>query len=90
MKFTNKRSVAAATASPSQPSNRCVKIKGHIDQRISENRKIKADPKSYEINFGHGKKQYANGLQLCRKYSLKLECRYINYIEKCGNRLCFD
>lgn len=52
--FVNKRSVAAAAAaavSPSQPSKSSVKIKGHIDQRIPENRIIKAVPKLYEFNF---------------------------------------
>lgn len=47
LKFTNKRSVAAAADSPSQPSNTSVKIKGHIGQHIPENRIIRVDPKLY-------------------------------------------
>jgi len=74
MKFMNKRSVAAAANSLSQPSNTSVKIKGHIGHRIPESRIIKGDPKLYEINFSHKKKRYANGLETCSRCFLMLEC----------------
>lgn len=69
IKFTNNGSVAAA-ASPCQPSNTCVKIKGTIGQGIPENRIIQSDPKLYDIYFRNRKKRCANGLENKENISL--------------------